>query len=273
MDTHKYFIQGVAIDEKGRKVRELKFKNRREEIERFVRSFGSEIKVAIEGTFGWQHVYETLESIKVEITLVNVRRTKVIAESKIKTDKLDALAIAQCLRTGFIAESYVPKPEIRRIREIVRHRISLKMEVKRIKNKIHAILLKNGIKQGFTDLFGKRGIEFLLKVKLVEQDRYRLNSYLRILNSLNKEVDEVTERINKISKADKDAMLLTTIPGISYYSALLILAEIADVKRFSSADKLCSYAGLVPRVIQSGNHEYHGRLIKECDQNLKWILT
>ena len=273
MDIHKYFIQGVAIDERGRKVEELKFKNELEEIERFVRRFGSKVKVAIEGTFGWQNVYEVLESLKVETKLVNVRRTKVIAESKIKTDKLDALSIAQCLRTGFIAEAYAPKPEIRKIRDIVRHMLSLKREVKRIKNKIHSILLKNGIKHGFTDLFGKAGTEFLKKVKLREQDRYRLDSYLRILNSLNKEVNETAERINKISKADKQAMLLTTIPGISYYSALLIIAEIGDINRFKSEEKLCSYAGLVPRVIQSGNHVYHGKLIKECDQNLKWILA
>lgn len=273
MDIHKYFIQGVAIDEKGRKVRELRFKNNREEIKRFIESFGSKVRVAIEGTFGWQYVYDILESLRVETTLVNIRRTKVIAESKIKTDKLDALSIAQCLRTGFIAEAYVPKQEIRKIRDIVRHRISLKMEVKRIKNKIHSILLKNGIKHEFTDLFGKAGIEFLRKVELREQDRYRLDSYLRVLESLNKEVEEVTVEINKLSKADKQAMLLTTIPGISYYSALLIKAEIAEIKRFSSAEKLCSYAGLVPRVIQSGNHIYHGKLMKECNQNLKWILT
>jgi hypothetical protein len=51
-------------------------------------------------------------------TLVNVRRTKVIAESKIKTDKLDARNLAQCLRTGFIATAYIPPKEIIEHRDI-----------------------------------------------------------------------------------------------------------------------------------------------------------
>jgi transposase len=67
-------------------------------------------------------------------------------------------------------------------------------------------------------------------------------------------------------------MLLTSIPGISYYSAMIILTEMGEVHRFSNPKKLCSYAGLVPRTIQSGNHVYHGRILKECNQNIKWIL-
>jgi transposase len=67
-------------------------------------------------------------------------------------------------------------------------------------------------------------------------------------------------------------MLLTTIPGISYYSVLLIAAEIADIKRFSSPKKLASYAGLVPLVRQSGSKCFYTRTSKECCTDLKWIL-
>lgn len=68
-------------------------------------------------------------------------------------------------------------------------------------------------------------------------------------------------------------MLLTSIKGISYYSAMIILTEIGDIQRFSNPKKLCNYAGLVPRTIQSSTHMYHGKILKECNQNLKWILN
>jgi hypothetical protein len=58
-------------------------------------------------------------------------------------------------------------------------------------------------------------------------------------------------------------MLLTSIPGISYYSAMIILTEIGEIHRFPHPKKLCSYTGLVPRTIQSGTHVYHGRILKE----------
>jgi transposase len=67
-------------------------------------------------------------------------------------------------------------------------------------------------------------------------------------------------------------MLLTSIPGISYYSAIIILTELGEIHRFPHPKKLCSYTGLVPRTIQSGDHVYHSRILKECNQNLKWIL-
>ncbi len=58
-------------------------------------------------------------------------------------------------------------------------------------------------------------------------------------------------------------MILTTIPGIGYFSALLIYAEIGDINRFPNSKKLCSYAGLVPTVRQSGNRVIRGRITKE----------
>ena len=68
-------------------------------------------------------------------------------------------------------------------------------------------------------------------------------------------------------------MLLTSVKGISYYSAMIIITEIGDIFRFPHPKKLCSYGGLVPRTIQSGNHTYHGKILKECNHNLKWILN
>jgi len=66
--------------------------------------------------------------------------------------------------------------------------------------------------------------------------------------------------------------LLTTIPGISYYSALLIKAEIGDVNRFPNKFKLVSYAGLCPSIKQSGNKEIKGHITKQGSRMLRWIL-
>jgi transposase len=231
------------------------------------------IKAAIEATCTWYHIYETLTSLNVETTLVNVRRTKVIAESKIKTDPLDAKNIAQCLRTGFIATAYIPPKPIMEQRNILRHRMSLRKELARYKNKIHAILLRNGIHHSFSDLFGVGGIRFLKTIILPDSERYNLDSYLNIVEVLTQEKKQITQKIETLCKNNKQAMLLTSIKGISFYSAMTIITETGDIKRFPTPKKICNYAGLAPRTIQSGSHVYHGRILKECNQHLKWILN
>jgi len=274
MDMHKSFIQAAAMDEKGTIVAEERIGTEAEDIGRFAGMFsGMEIKAAIEAPCAWHNIYEILESLGIETVLVNSRRTKAIAEAKIKTDSLDAKTIAHCLRTGFIAKSWIPPKQIRDLRCIMRHRLSLGIEITRYKNRVHSILLRNGIKHEYSDLFGKAGMEFLESLELQGAELYRLQSNLNIVKVLEAEKKSVAKKINQLCKADEQAMLLTSIKGIGYYSAMIIMAEIGDMQRFPNPKKLCSYAGLVPRTMQSGSHVYHGRLIRECNQNLKWILN
>lgn len=256
MDIHKNFLQAAALDEQGNIIMEQKFKTNDKEIQCFVKSLKAQkIQAAIEATCTWYHVYEILVALDVETTLVNMRRTKTIAESKIETNKLDAKTIAHCLRTGFIATAYIPPKHIMEQRNILRHRMSLRKELVRYKNKIHAILLRNGIQhRGYSDLFGVGGMNFLQHITIPDSEQYRLTSYLNIVEALLKEKTQIEKKIETLCKNNHQAMLLTSIPGISYYSAMIILMEMGEVQRFSNPKKLCSYAGLVPRTIQSGRH-------------------
>ena len=63
------------------------------------------------------------------------------------------------------------------------------------------------------------------------------------------------------------------IPGINFVSGLVILGEIGHIRRFPSAKKLCSYSGLVPRISQSGQKLYTGRITKAGRKKLRWILV
>lgn len=71
----------------------------------------------------------------------------------------------------------------------------------------------------------------------------------------------------------KWAKLLRTVPGIGYYSALLIVSEVGDISRFSDSYHLCSYAGLVPSTHSSGGVTHYGSSItKAGSRYLRWIL-
>ena len=68
------------------------------------------------------------------------------------------------------------------------------------------------------------------------------------------------------------ARLLMTVPGIGYYSALLIVSEIGDINRFPDSYHLCSNAGLIPSTRSSDGITYHGSITKRGSKYLRWIM-
>jgi transposase len=100
-----------------------------------------------------------------------------------------------------------------------------------------------------------------------------VNSNLEVIEALQKQIKAINDRLFPLFLRNKDARLISTVPGIGYFGAMLISAEIDDVHRFADAQHLCSYAGLVPSVHQSSNVAYCGRISKQGSRHLRWILT
>jgi len=137
----------------------------------------------------------------------------------------------------------------------------------KIKNKIHTELSKRGIEYK-RNIFTKAGKEWLHSLKIPA-----LETYLSIMEKLNEEVKKIDKRLKEEEKNFEEAELLKTIPGISTFSALVILAEIGDVNRFPDEKKIFSYAGLIPSVHKSGDKVYYGHITKQGSKYLRWILV
>ncbi len=89
-------------------------------------------------------------------------------------------------------------------------------------------------------MFTKKGVEWLRGLNIDS-----IECYLRILEPLDEEIKLLSNELVGIAEGDEDVKLLMTIPGIGYYSAVLVKSEIGDVNRFPFPERLCSYAGLV----------------------------
>ena len=109
----------------------------------------------------WMRIHDTLEDNGIDTILANTYKTKIIAQAKIKSDKLDARILSNLLRTGLISESYVPVKEFRDKRSLVRHRIVLSRTKTKLANKIHAILDKYEYRTELTDMLGIHGIQWI----------------------------------------------------------------------------------------------------------------
>ena len=100
-----------------------------------------------------------------------------------------------------------------------------------------------------------------------------IGSYLRVLNPLNDEIKRISKHLRELSGGDEEVKLLMTVPGVGYYTALLVKAEVGEVSRFGDGDRLCSYAGLVPSTHSSGGVVRHGGITKEGSRWLRWAMV
>ena len=196
---------------------------------------------------------------------------KPFAKKHVKTDKVDSEVLAQLLRMDYLP--YVPEGEIRDLRTIVRHRASLVRLRTSIKNRVHALLTREGIElPKLSDIFGKRGMEFLKGVKLQQQRRTVLDDYLRVLEVLNCVIKEVEETLEEKAGVKEEAKWLMSVPGIGFHNALLILSELGEIGRFKRPESLVCYAGLAPKVEQSGEHVRYGHINKHSNGFLRWAF-
>jgi transposase len=142
-----------------------------------------------------------------------------------------------------------------------------------LKNRIHALLARNGLTSPASDLFGKQGRSWLEGLELRPVHRGILDRYLRILDTLQSDIKTTTAEANREARRDSRARLLMSIPGIGALTALLFLAEAGDIHRFPNARCLVSYAGLAPRVRASGDWIHLGPISKQGSPWLRWMFT
>ena len=271
VDYHRSFSYLTTMDERGEIVSQKKLPSNGQIVD-YLKEFGEEMEVAIEATPSWYWLYDHLEGEGFEVKLSHPLKTKAIAYAKVKTDKVDSATLAHLLRSTLLPLSYVPEKPVRLNRELLRYRASLVKIQTGVKNKIHTILAKNNVNHEYSDLFGKEGMTFLHSLALPENYKVALEGYLTILEVVRKEIQLVSKKVQQLAEEDRDTVLLMTIPGMGYYSALLTKSEIGEVKRFRSAKQLCAYAGLVPSTHASGNTCFHGHITKQGSRWLRWIL-
>lgn len=205
----------------------------------------------------WILPYDMLSEEGIDMKLANPKNTKVIAQAKLKDDKVDSEVLSDLLRSDMISESYVPNNYYRDMRALVRGRLELVRARGARTNRIRAILHKypHKPKSCWTAIN-------IYDVDMRDTDRQLVESHWRVVDAINKEVDILESKIVRMSLDDIRARRIMTIPGIGHITAITILAEVADHKRFPSAEKMASYAGLVPSHRNSGDVKKDGHITK-----------
>jgi transposase len=218
-----------------------------------------------------------MEDCGVAVQVANAYKVKLIAEARIKTDKVDARILAELLRVKFIPEVYIPKQEIRVWREVFRGRSHIVRMRVQLYNRIHAILDRYGIEYNAKQLRAKGASSWLETLELPEAIEESISQYIELIHQLTEQVNVFEKRLKGKIKLDKKAKyiieLLMSIPGIGWLSALALYLEIVDIQRFKSPKKLWSYTGLIPGVHQSGEVQRGGKLTKQGNSLIRWMIV
>ena len=265
LDTHRETIHGTALDKNGGIIKSNAFPNTKEALQDFVKDFPTwNTTIAIEACNFWRGCHKILKEKGYVVKLANPVICHKIAREK-KTDKVDSKILADLSRVNYLPEIYIPSDEINALRDLTRHKMHFTKFKVRTQNKIKSCLSRNGISYE-DDLWNKEGLQWLKGLK-----NYEIDSFLSLYKSIKKEEDVIKEKIEKVAQNKKETTLLETIPGIGYFGAALIYAEIGDIKRFPTVKYLHAYAGVAPGIYQSGTKT---RMTTRRSVNywLKWIV-
>src|ERR671935_12737 len=181
IDLHRKRSQIAALDEQGTELLSRRVANDPEGLKAILAELGDELQVALEATYGWEWLADLLEAGGHELHLSHPLRTKAIAAARVKTDAVDARMLAHLLRTDLLPEAYIAPRELRDLRDLLRHRVVLTRMRSALKNRVHALLARQGIQREHADLFGAGGRRYLAKLALREPARRRLDSLLSLI--------------------------------------------------------------------------------------------
>ena len=223
------------------------------------------------GRAAW--VRDRLEAAGWEVQVAHARKVRDVAPLACKTDKVDARVLAELRRRDLVPELWLPSPEDRALRERLRRRAHLVKTRTSARNRIFGLLTQFGLRVSHTRLRRPGAIEFLESRGVPEVWRASIAELLDLAAEMDRRIDPIDRELGPIAREDERARLLATIPGVGPLLSLTFAAEIGEVSRFSSPRKLIGYAGLAPRVSQSGERSATGALSKAGSRTLRWAAV
>ena len=244
----------------------------------------------------WVPVFNLIED-SINVTIANPKWVRAVKGCK--DDAKDSRWIGNLFRLGLVPGSFIPRKDIRILREYTRYRFKLMSCKSSEKNRYQNVftVCNVALDAVVSDMFGKSASS--ITDYIVNSDTFDSEHCTSLLKkSLKKKADEVVESINgfQMTKSQKNRAimvrehydyllaqigkidaaldelaipiepsinLLCTIPGIKRTSAILVISEIGDdMSQFDSSKKLCSWAGLVPGNNQSAGKKKSVRIMR-----------
>lgn len=251
----------------------------RPQIVEFFTSLARPHVVGIEAVGFYRWLWDLLEPIVDKLYLADAARCRMLAATRPKTDRQDALNVADLLAAGRLPIAYAPPMHVRQLRDWTRHRNRLSQSHARILCRVTGIMNANN-RPGPKRATAASLIRYVKAQGEKLPDRHARMIWLAIeqLLILERQIDEAERTIRQLIADDRFAALdalLQSVPGVGDIVSATAIAEIGDFSRFSTSGgrkQITRYAGLNPRTFDSAGKQRTGRISKAGPRQLRWVL-
>jgi transposase len=272
VDLHQAFFQACAVNPAGGRVWEDRFPRTDAGIAAFRARCRLPSAVAVEASTPTWHFADAVADAVQDLRIVDPLKTKLKAGFAAKTDRLDARRLADALRRESVVGIYYPPLAIRELRELCRLRYALVQLRTATVNRLRAVLLRQGVVDR-RRLARTTSDGWLEQLTLPPGAMASVRGLRRVLTGIRAETMAADRDVHATAAHDPIATALQQIPGIGPVVALMIRAEIGDIRRFPTPGHVASYAGLVPSVDCSARRVRYGRITRRGSPWLRWALV
>lgn len=233
------------------------------------------LAVAIEAGNQTAWIYEVLAALGAKVTVVNPTKVKLIAESRRKTDKVDAKILCELLRLNGLPEPvHMPGKETRALRGLLVARRQLVRARTKLCNVVRGLLRQEGVRLPSHALTSSVGWRRLLEQGFDHEHlAVIVATYFDTFQQLMRSIQGMERELAEREKKDARVARLQTMPRVGRIASLTFLAAVDDVNRFRSSRKLVGYSGLAPTVRSSGERTEYGSISREGRAELRavWV--
>jgi transposase len=271
IDLHAEYSQICILDEDGEVMEISRVRTSRKALERFFSRDPMRVVMEAGGSSPW--VSRLLESLGHEVVVCSPRRVRLIAESKLKNDRVDAEVLARLVRL----DPEFLKPIQHRSEEAQLLRANLKVRSAMVEARTKWINTVRGLLRSFGyKVSGKSPHTFAERVDQMElpgELRTVIEPLLEQLDLLSGEITRRNEHLEELVKELPEVDHLRDIPGVGPVVATYFVLTIDDPHRFRHSRDVASFFGLRPSMRESASVTHFGRITKEGDPEMRRLLV
>jgi transposase len=275
LDQHRAQITAEWVDTTTGEISRRRIRPAdRQSFRRFLRQFdGKRVEAALEATTGWRFVVEELERAGHTAHLAEPAETAALRgpKKRAKSDRADARHLRQLLQHGRLPESWIPPEHILELRSKVRLRHTLAEQRTEWQQRIQAQLYHHGVARRRA-LLGAANRTWLEGLELPGAACTQLEVALSMVDELAELLRPLDRELRAYARRQPGCRALQAHYGIGELTAVTILAELGDARRFRSSSRAVRYAGMDITVAESDRRRAPGHLSRQGPPALRWAL-
>lgn len=271
-DFHSRFQQISMLDKRTGEIVKRRLEHENGEAQKFYVGLPGPALVGMEATFNAQWFERMLGENHHELWIGDAAAIRAAMVRKQKTDSRDADHILDLLLADRFPKIWIPSPEERDLRQLLRHRHKLVGYRTSAKNQLHALAIGQGLCRR-QKLWTPKGRQEFAGLQLDAWANRRREELLKLLDQLDGWIDQLDEAVIQAAESRREAVCLMKQPGVGPVTALAFVLTIGPVSRFPNSKKVVSYLGLNPSEESTGGRQRLGAISKQGNSMMRCLLT